>query len=512
MTGQGEPITIGDYCRRAAELFGENEAFICPRSGRRLSYREHNRRVNSAYRGLKDIGLRKGEIVSLLCDNRIEDFELLAALSKLGCIGMPLNSRLMPEHVMRHMEFTDVSAVVFGPEAIGVADRIHTSPARPKHFIAVGSDVPGYAHSYTAMIEGGDDRAPDAASSIDDDFCFYFTSGTTKSPRGYIITHRQNQPYTRMAVEQGVTEDERILAVLPPYTRVSMFWYTAALFVGAAQVLSDLDPSRILSLFEEERITLSILIPDLARHVMALPEFASRDVSSLRRIVMAGTRLPPSLRVEIEHRLCPVLYEVYGQQECGLLTLMPPEDRGKKPESVGRPYLGSEIIVADRSGAPLPPGTLGEIISRSPARAGVIYPEPKKPRRIPTDEWYWSGDIGYLDEDGYLYYRGRREDALDIDGEVVFASEIEALVTAMEGVVDCAAVDLSESADFSGVGIFAVVEPDSHTTEEELLNRCRRDPSLGAVVKKVFFVGHLPRTDTGKVMKHALLDDSRSTE
>lgn len=467
----------------------------------------HNRRVNSLYWGLRGLELKKGEVVSLLCDNRIEDFELLAALSKLGCVGMPLNARLLPEHVMHHMEFADVSAVVFGQEAIEVADRLQKSPARPRHFITIGEDIPEYSRSYDEMIEVGDDREPDTSASLDDDFCFYFTSGTTGSPRGYIITHRQNQPYVWMAVDYALTETERILAVFPPFTRVSMFWYTAAVFTGGAQVLSTLDPSHILSLFEEENITLCILIPDLARHVMDLPEFPSRDISSLERIVVAGTRLAPSLRSEIEHRLCPALYEVYGQQECGLLTLMPPEDRGKKPESIGYPYLGSEIVVVDKNGVHLPPEESGEILSRSPARAGVICPEPKRPRRLPVDEWYRSGDIGYQDEDGYFYYQGRLDDALDVNGGIVFASEIEALVLSMEDIIDCAAVDLAGRADAPGIGIFAVAQPGSRITEEDLLSRCRNVPSLKGVVGKVFFVDRLPRNEIGKVMKHVLTNE-----
>jgi long-chain acyl-CoA synthetase len=224
-------------------------------------------------------------------------------------------------------------------------------------------------------------------------------------------------------------------------------------------------------------------------------------------MVISGTRLSPALRDEMERRLCPVLYEAYGQQECGLLTLMPPEDREKKPESIGYQYLESEIKIVDRSGVSLPPGQLGEIISRSPARAGVIYPEPKRPRRIKPDEWYWSGDIGYYDEDGYFYYRGRREDALHIDGGVVFASEIEALVRSAEGVLDCAAVDLSDRLGSPGVGVFAVMDPASRITEGDILAHCRGDASLGDVVKKVFFTDNLPRTDTGKVMKHVLLSE-----
>jgi len=507
MTRPDELITIGDCCRRAARLFPNNEALVCPRTGRRHTYLEHNRRVNSLSRGLSELGLKKGEVVSILCDNRIEDFEMLAALSKIGCVGMPLNARLLPEHVIHHMQFVDVSAVVFGPEAIPVADVLHKHPDRPRHFISIGADIPEYASSYDAMIDEGDDREPDTVSSPDDDFCFFFTSGTTGSPRGYVITHRQNQPYIRMAVDYRLTEDERILAVLPPYTRVSLFWYTAAVYTGGAQVLTALDPAEILSLLEEESITLVIFIPDLARHVMALPIFDSSDISSLRRIVLAGTRLAPSLRIEIERRLCPTLYEVYGQQECGLLTLMPPEDREKKPESIGYPYLGSEIRVVDKNGAPRPPGEMGEIVSRSPARTEVMYAEPKQPRRLKADDWYRSGDIGFFDEDGYLYYRGRLDDALDTGGKIVFASEIEAVLLSMDDVVDCAAVGLPEPGGAFIVGVFAVPPPDARITETELFDRCRSDRTLKDVVGKVFIVDRLPRNDIGKVMKHILVDD-----
>jgi acyl-coenzyme A synthetase/AMP-(fatty) acid ligase len=313
-----------------------------------------------------------------------------------------------------------------------------------------------------------------------------------------------------MAADYRLTEKERILAVLPPYTRVSMFWYTAAVFTGGAQVLTALDPSGILSMLEEEAITLVIFIPDLARYIMALPTFDSSDISSLERIVMAGTRLAPSLRVEIERRLCPTLYEVYGQQECGLLTLMPPEDRERKPESIGYQYLGSEISVVDKNGTPQASGVMGEIVSRSPARTGVIYAEPKQPRRLKADEWYRSGDIGFLDEDGYLYYRGRFDDALDTDDGIVFASEIEAALLSMEDVVDCAAVGLSDPAGVSIVGVFAVVSPDARITEAELSDRCRGDRTLKDVVEKVFIVDRLPRNDTGKVMKHVLANDYRA--
>jgi len=186
---------------------------------------------------------------------------------------------------------------------------------------------------------------------------------------------------------------------------------------------------------------------------------------------------------------------------------MPPEDREKKPESIGYPYLGSEIVVVDKNGEPLPPGEPGEILSRSPARAGVIYPEPKRPQRLTADEWYRSGDIGYMDEGGYLYYRGRLDDALDINGEIVFASEIEAVVLSMEDIIDCAAVGVPGREGSSVVGVFAVIEPNARITEEELFSRCQNDPSLKAVVGKVFFVDQLPRNEIGKVKKHVLISE-----
>jgi fatty-acyl-CoA synthase len=500
-------LTVGNIARVAAIRYGDREAIFCSSTGRRFSFREVNRRANGLANGLLSLGLKKGDVAAFLCTNRAEILEIYFALAKTGIIGIPLNYRLAPAEMIELSSHCGAQALLFDPWFPEIAAQIREALPQIRLFVGMGEGLPGFAVGYEDLVARSSPEDPTVEISEEDIQYLNLTSGTTGLPKGYFLTHYNNANGLVMALLHDVTRRDVILTVFPIFGRVGFAWCVIGIFTGARNVIHPFQAQKMLELIESEKVTISNWVPTMASFALALPEVEKRDLRSLRALVFAASPLAPSLREEVKRRICPNLYEYYGLQETGILTQMGPEEKERKPDSVGKVIFTAEVRIVDAEGKDVPVGEVGEVIGRVPTATAAYFRNEEKTREVFRNGWFHTGDLGRFDEEGFLYLAGRVKDMIISGGQNVFAVEVEATLLSHPAVEDCAVIGLPHDTWGEMVSAVVVKAPDASVTEEDLIQYCKERIAGFKVPKKILWTdAPLPRTPTGKVTKFVLVE------
>ena len=502
-------MVAGGILTSAALRFRDREAFLCAGTGRRFTFRQSNERCNRLANGLSGLGLRKPDVVAFLCNNRAELPEIYFALAKLGLVGIPLNYRLAAAEIVSLMQAMGAQAMLFETRFAAAAVQVRAALPSVRSFIAIGDDKPDWALGYEDVLAASSAVEPEAEVEEHDPFYFNLTSGTTGLPKSYTLTHFNNATIGPMFEGFDATSRDTFMTVFPAFGRVGYAWIAAGLMFGARNVLADFNPTETLRLIETERVTLLNLVATMGAMLLADASLPSRDLKSLRGLVFAGSMFPAPLRERVAEKLCPAIYEYYGMQETGALTMSTPEDRKLRPESVGLPIHFSEIRIERTDGSRAAPGELGEILGRSPATVTHYFDNPEKSAETFRGGWVHTGDLGLLDEEGFLFIKGRLKDMIISGGQNVHAAEVEETILAIPGVADCAVFGLPDDMWGERVTALIIRSPSGGTalSAEQVQAICRERLAGFKTPKTVLFDDEaLPRTPTGKVQKFVLVE------
>jgi len=500
-------FVMGNYPKVAAARYGDREAFYCVTTGKHLTYREFNLRCNALGNGLLSLGVKKGDVAAFMTYNRVEIAETYFALAKTGVMGIPLNYRLSAGEIVELVNFGEAETFIFDPSFSDIVGEMREKMSRVKRFICMGDEVPDFAISYEDLMSRSSQDEPDVEVSEEDNQYLNLTSGTTGLPKAYLLTHYNNAVAGPvMSSMHDVTSDDTILTVFPMFGRVGFAWAGIGLFAGARNVILQFDLVKILEVIEQEKITISNWVPTMASFILAIPDLDKYDLTSLRALVFAASPFPTSLQNQVKERLCPNIYEFYGLQETGVLVNMGPEDKNRKPESVGTLYFGSDIRIVDTSGKDVPVGEVGEVIGRGVSTTTAYYKNEEKTQEAFKDGWFHTGDLGRFDEEGFLYLSGRVKDMIVSGGQNVFAVDVEEMLISHPAVGQCAVIGLPDETWGEMVAAVIVKYFGSEVTEEEIIAYSRDNITHFKAPKKVFFVDSLPMTPTGKVTKYVLVE------
>ena len=291
-------------------------------------------------------------------------------------------------------------------------------------------DAPAdFALPYEELIAGSSPVLPFIEVDSDDIQCIDTTSRTTGVRKIYPLTHGNGLfALGFFTTIHELTKDDVILTLFPLFTRVGLAWYGAGFLTGARNVLFQLDINDlygVLKIIQEERITITNWPPILASLLLKLPDLDQYDLSSLRGISFAGSRFPVTTQREVMERICPNIYEYYALQEAGIIAHMGPEDKRRKPASVGTLCFGTELRIVDEDDIDVPTGEIGQIICRALTTAPGYYKDEAQTRSAFRDGWFYTDDWGRMDEDEFLYFLGRREDMIVTGGKTIFAGDVE---------------------------------------------------------------------------------------
>lgn len=509
--GMGK-LVVGDILKTAALRFRDREAFYCSATERRLSFGQVNQRCNRLAHGLTALGLRKGDVVAFLSTNRVEMVEIFFALAKTGLIGIPLNYRLARSDLLALMQSLNARALICEAGFEELATEAEQTLPLLSHIVMIGASEGGKGPSvntvdYEALLASSSVDEPQVEIEEADPFYFNLTSGTSGLPKCYVLTHYNNATVWNMFHAMDLVTSDVILTVFPMFGRVGFVWCVAGMIYGIRNVLAGFDPERVLQLIESEKISITNLVPTMAAMLLDHGELDRRDLSSLRALVFAGSVLPGPMRQEIADRIGAPLYEYYGMQETSTLVVSTPQDRINRPDSVGQPILHADVRIVDEQGRVLPPNELGEIIGRSPSSVTAYHDNPGKSAETFRDGWVFTGDLGMLDDEGYLYIRGRKKDVIVTGGQNVFAAEVEEVILSNGDVRECAVIGLPDDLWGERVTAVVVLHAGASATPESIIDHCREGLAGFKAPKHVILrTQPLPTTPTGKVQKFVLVD------
>jgi long-chain acyl-CoA synthetase len=478
------------------------------------TFAELNASANRLVRALRARGVVAGDGLALMVANRPEFAEVLGAAQRTGLRTTPINWHLTADETAYIVGDCRARAFVadarFGAVAAGAAAQAAGATVR----LAVGGAIEGF-ESYDEALAGED------GSDIDDPELgrsMLYTSGTTGRPKG---VHRSETPPTSALgrVFGYRPGDSRHLCTGPVYHAAPLaFSLAGPLNAGVGVVLMDRwTPEDTLRLIAEERITHSHMVPTMFHRLLSLPDDvrAAADTSSLRMVIHGAAPCPVSVKQAIIEWWGPVLLEYYAATE-GTGTFVTSPDWLERPGTVGKPATDDHVRILDPVGGdkPLPPGEVGTVFLKAPKVGRFDYfGDDAKTKSSYRGDYFTLGDVGYLDEDGYLFLTDRSADLIISGGVNVYPAEVEGELLGHPAVGDAAVIGVPDSE--WGETVVAVVELQAGTEPsdalaDELIEHCRGRLAHFKCPRRVDFVDHLPRTDSGKLYKRRLREEYRA--
>lgn len=490
---------------------------------RRRSHADVAERAARIAGGLQKLGVKPGDCVCILMRNDIAFIEAAYATMMLGAYAVPINWHFKPDEVAYILGDTGTQVL------IGHADLLHPLKGHVPGGVTVLSaqTPPEIRASYTIdpanldALGGAIDletwlaeQSPYDGPARPQPQNMIYTSGTTGHPKGvkrFAPTPEQAASAERMrAMIYGLKPNARALCPGPLYhSAPNSFGLRAGKLGGVLVLMPRFDPEEFLRVIERERIDTIFMVPTMFIRLMKLPQSIrdKYDMSSLQHIIHAAAPCPADVKRAMIDWWGPVIYEFYGSTESGAVTFATSEDALKKPGTVGKISPGAELRFIGDGGRELPQGEIGEIYSRIAGNPDFTYHnKPEKRAEIDRDGFITSGDVGYIDADGYVFISDRKRDMVISGGVNIYPAEIEAVLLAVPGVHDCAVFGIPDE-EF-GETLMAVVQPSSGVTLDVAAVRAELAKSLAGykVPKHIEVHADLPREDSGKIFKRRLRD------
>jgi len=507
-------MTLGALLTENARRHPERIAIVC--DGRRVTYRELDVLSNCVANTLIERGIVPGDRAAVYLPNGIELVVALCGVLKAGAIVVPVSTRLAPAEVETMMEDSTPAAIIFHSGARGAVQGSSAKLSNPLLICDEGA-VAGELDLRAVMATGS--PAPVArTSSNTDDALIAYTSGTTGRPKGAISTHANLIVGSGEMTAQawGLRADDVILITTPMAHRIGLARLANAFVLGAKlAIMPRFDAAGAIGLIEVEGVTVVSLVPTIAR--MLLPEIEKRPEScrSMRIVVATGEAFPEDVQSRLTQLLPQVrVYGFYSQTEGGFMASLSPEDRLTHPGSVGRPVPTVEVRIVDENLRDVARGDAGEILVRcgAPGERSVMrgyYQLPEANAEAFIDGWLRTGDVGRMDDDGFLYFVDRARDMIVSGGLNIYSREVELALGKHAAVADAAVIAVPDHEFGEAVMAFVELAPGRTVSQDELVEYCRTHIAGYKKPKHVSFVAALPRNTTGKVMKGPLREQAR---
>jgi fatty-acyl-CoA synthase len=486
--------TVGDALRRSARLFRDRSALVF--GARDWSFSALDRAADRVARYFADLGLSTGDRIAAYGRNSDAYFIAWLACVRGGFVHVPVNYALTGEELSYIVRQSGSRLVLAGAALEGNLAGIDVACRRLEDLVAVAQD----AHAPTGVDP---DIGDDTLAQI------VYTSGTTAAPKGAMMTHKAMlSQYYSVIHNMDYAETDLPLAALPLYHTAQTHAFTMPqLLVGARSILIEAPaPDVVLRLIEQEQITSFFAPPTVWISLLRHPDFAVRDLSSLEKVYYGASIMPVPVLHELRGRLPRIRpYNCYGQTEIApLATVLRPEEHDARPASCGRPVLNVETRVVDPDMNDVPPGTHGEIVHRSPHLLTGYWDKPAETAEAFAGGWFHSGDVGYFDDEGYLYIVDRIRDVINTGGVLVASREVEEVLFTHPAVSEVAVVGLPDDKWIEAVTAFIVLRPGHSVEEATLQGLARQHLAPYKIPKKVVFVDSLPRNTAGKLLKREL--------
>ncbi|MBN2282848.1 MAG: long-chain-fatty-acid--CoA ligase [Deltaproteobacteria bacterium] len=502
--------TLRDIPRVGAIMFRDNTAIVF--EGKRCTYGEFNRRVNRFSHVLISLGCRKGDRLAVMADNCSKYLEAYFGAAKIGMSVTPLNVRLGDDEITYIVNDSEATVLVVGD---GYEERLAGLKGRFTgigNWISFDNPVDGFL-DYETLLAGSPEAEPDVDVydvQEDDLAVLMYTGGTTGLPKGVMLSHRNVMiSGIASALAMGFTQEDATCFVLPIF-HVSWWPILAVMIAGGKACINrrpDLDA--IFQLIQDEKCTHMNLVPTIYGWMVDYPNVEKYDLSSLRLLTYAGSPFPVEVLKKCIRKFGNKFAQGYGATETAgaAIAMLDWRDhhlegeRSKYLLSAGQPAICAEAKIVDDDDRTLAPGEKGEICARGKHIMMGYWKNPELTAEVLKGGWYHTGDMGYMDEDGYIYMTDRKADMIISGGENVYPKEVEDVIYAHPAVKECAVVSSPSEKWGEIVQAVVVLKPGEKAAEEEIIEHCRKTLAGYKCPKAVAFWDDIPKTIVGKIMK-----------
>lgn len=502
---------VGDLLHRTALRYPDKLAVVA--GERRVTYAEFDAAVNRCAHNLAGKGLAKGDRLALLSHNSWQYGVLAFATARLGVVLVPVNFMLGAEEIAYILTHSGAAGMVTEDTLAPTAEEAIVSAGLNggvRGWISLSGVAPTSGwEDVDTWIDSGSAVAPDVLVADDDPLRLMYTSGTESRPKGVLLPSRSliNQ-YVSCAIDGGMSVDDVEVHSLPMYHCAQLdCFFSVDVYLGATSiVLPGPDPATVLATIEREKATKLFCPPTVWISLLRHPDFDTRDLSSLRKGYYGASPMPVEVLRELQRRLPQVrLWNFYGQTEMApLATILQPHEQLPHAGSAGRASLNVETRVVDEFDQQLPPGEVGEIVHRSPHAALGYYRDEAKTEETFRNGWFHSGDLGVLDDEGYLTVVDRKKDMIKTGGENVASREVEEALYRLDGVAEVAVFGIPHPHWIEAVTAVVVPKEGVGLTSQQVDTHAREVLAPYKRPKYVVFADALPKNPSGKILKKDL--------
>lgn len=505
---------VGCIARKRAELMPDKNALIF--EDQPITYRQLNEGTNRVANYFQGLGLRKGDRISVLLLNCPEFLYIYFAAAKLGLIFVPLNFRLVGPEIKYQLNKCGVRLFVFHDAFIKTLESIrHETAVEKDKFFYLKSLAPGapgcpdWAVPLEEMIMKSsiDEPLPKDRIDLDDPLAVLFTSGVTGNPKGAVVSHGQ----TFFKNFQVMLRDDEGTANDIALTQAPLF-HSAGLFISATPGLcrgitlimrQGFNPDKFAEDIEKYKVTTVFAFTTMWRIILESGKLDKIDISSVRSVSGGGERTPLSLLEDLAKRGLN-MQQGYGQTENSFMTGLPRKDVIRKQGSVGIPGFFTNIWIQDADGKKLPPGEVGEIVAIGPPVMSGYWEMPEKTAEAIVDGVLHTGDLGYMDEEGYFYMVDRAKDMYRTGGENVYPAEVEKILAGHEKIAFVTIIGIPDEKWGEAGKAFIVLQEGKTITLPEIHAFLEGKVAKYKYPKEIQILKELPMTTTGKIKKSEL--------
>ena len=473
-----------------------------------MSYGDVQRFSYRMARALEQSGIAAGEHVAILSRNDPHAFAAVFAVSRAGCVWCPVNPRNEATENAFILENFDCTALIFHSRFAAMVERMLPGLRRLRLLVCLDADLP-FAPSLENWWADSSSE-PFERRGAGELAMLPGTGGTTGLPKGVMLSNGNLETMTSLMLMSYPFGERPVYLAMAPLTHAAgVLAYPILLLGGHVVIMPEPDPGEYLRLAEAHAVTHSFMAPTMIYTLLDSPALETTDLSALRCLWYGAAPIAPARLEEALHRIGP-MGQIYGQTEAPMMiTALSPADHYRPDGTIDRGKLSSagratplvELQVVDSGGGRVAPGEVGEIVVKGSLVMMGYYKNPEADAEVALGEWHRTGDIGYVDDDGYLFIVDRAKDMIISGGFNVYSAEVERALIRHPAVLECAVFGLPDRK--WGERVCAAVEPrkDCAVTPEELIDFIKGEIGGVKAPKSIEFWSELPRSKVGKVLK-----------
>ncbi len=475
-----------------------------------MTYKEYDRRANIIANGIFKEGCNPNSRIAVLAKNSVDYAEIQYGTIKSRTVLVGLNWRLAGPEVVFVVNDSESELLFVGPDFYPLIESIQDQFTHVKKIIAMGDHETW--ESYDSWKSKFDDSDPKLNGENDDDVIQLYTSGTTGLPKGARLTNKNILASTPMVEETwGKDWNERsVNFVLSPLFHIagSNIIIMGIVFGCKNVVIPEPDPTKILELINTEKIETAFMVPALIQFLLNHPNCGNTDFSSLRQIVYGASPISEDTLLKAMDVMGCEFWQVYGLTETsGIGTTLAPEfhdpEKGKL-RSCGQAYTGVDIRIVDNDGTECKQGDVGEIQIKSDVIMKGYWKRDEANAESIVDEWFFTGDAGFFDEDGFLFIHDRVKDMIISGGENIYPAEVENALMSHPDIIDAAVVGVPDDKWGETVKAFVTLSEDKNHSEADIISYSKEQIASYKCPTSVDFINDIPRNPSGKILRRVL--------